>query len=73
MVILAMSPFILGIGVLFYGLYYFMNGKHLEAIKDIRKHIDTKKRAKVKKIVNGDFEVIKDKNGKYILKIGGAK
>jgi len=50
-----------------------MNGKHLEAIKDIRKHIDTKKRAKVKKIVNGDFEVIKDKNGKYILKIGGAK
>ncbi len=73
MVILTLSPFILGVGILFYGLYYFMNGKHLEAIKDIRKHIDTKKRAKVKKIVNGDFEIIKGKDGKYILKVGGAK
>jgi hypothetical protein len=73
MVILAMSPFILGIGILFYGLYYFMNGKHLEAIKDVRKYINNTQRAKVKKIVKGDFEVIKGKDGKYLLKIGGSK
>jgi hypothetical protein len=49
-----------------------MNGKHLEEIKDVRKYINNTQRAKVKKIVKGDFEVIKGKDGKYLLKIGGG-
>ena len=28
MIILAMSPFFIGFGILFYSVYFFMNGKH---------------------------------------------
>lgn len=67
MFILTLSPFILGIGFLIWLLHYLMNGKYKETIESIKYYREKRKEKKEA------WTVKKDKNGKYILKVGGLR
>lgn len=64
MIILAMSPFFIGFGILFYSIYFFMNGKHRDLFETIYwKMIRVKNAKKEKRKIKNRFKL----NGKEIL------
>lgn len=82
MIILAMSPFFIGFGILFYSVYFFTNGKHKDLmetvywkivrIKNKRKELKEKQeKIAIEKaaIEKGNFEIIKV-NGRLVVKTG---
>lgn len=75
MVLLVMSPFFIGFGILFYSVHFIMNGKPRAVFRKVlklREQLKAKQAKEKEAISQGKFEIVKV-NGKHILKVGVLK